>query len=493
MRLASFLLLALAIPAASAMDASFDSPAQVWSVESVQAVATGTSQMLGATSLTINFTPTSSLELTRLLTPTEETTFVQDAVIPYRTYRWTFEDSAAMVVSEDIQQALVGHANGKLQLTSEATPREWSVMNGVHPRETMHGQSMFREYHGALDAPAGSLSILAPESEDLLLYIEGRVEWQGGTPACFNTEICSDMDETPPPGHRFIDLFQAESVTARWRGGDALMHSTSTHLQGNFAGRMQGLQGEMCTRIDCQDGDALRISGTMNWSLHEDEGRRIQGDIQGEIAAARLENKAVDPSAFNAAMVTATAGTLALIGALASKFGFFALFTRIAPDKALEHPRRQRLYDFIQEAPGATFREIVRETGVPAGTTRHHLTVLRRSELIVEKRHKSTLRFFENHGKYDATWDTVVMLREEPLQVLHAWLSEHPVTKQKDVVEAMDAMHAWSRGTTQHRLSRLVNAGLVTIREQGRLKLYTAHATPQPIAAPMDWRAMPYA
>jgi len=32
----------------------------------------------------------------------------------------------------------------------------------------------------------------------------------------------------------------------------------------------------------------------------------------------------------------------------------------------------------------------------------------------------------------------------------------------------------WSRSTTQHRLGRLVDAGLVGIKLQGRLKLYTA-------------------
>jgi predicted transcriptional regulator len=149
-----------------------------------------------------------------------------------------------------------------------------------------------------------------------------------------------------------------------------------------------------------------------------------------------------------------------------------ALAARRAGDP-LEHPRRRRIFAYIQAHPGATFREVARGAAVATGTTRHHLTVLKRQRMIVERPHRSTVRFFENHGRYDATWASVVLLREPPLRHLHGWLARNPGAAQKEVLEAM-ALGGWSRSTTQHRLERLVAGGVVESRLQGRRKLYQA-------------------
>jgi predicted transcriptional regulator len=139
----------------------------------------------------------------------------------------------------------------------------------------------------------------------------------------------------------------------------------------------------------------------------------------------------------------------------------------------LQHPRRQLIFGYIQAHPGATFREVARGTAVATGTARHHLGVLKRRGLVMERPHRSTTRFFENHGLYDATWSCVVLLREAPLRELHSWLAANAGAPQKDVLEAM-AGQGWSRSTTQHRLQRLVEGGAVEVRLQGRLKIYWA-------------------
>lgn len=139
----------------------------------------------------------------------------------------------------------------------------------------------------------------------------------------------------------------------------------------------------------------------------------------------------------------------------------------------MSSPRKQ-IYECIQADPGINFREVARRTGIATGTVRHHLNVLMRGKVIMEKSHGATIRFFENHGLHDASWSRTVVLREEGMKDLFDWVTENPDAPQKDILNAMELHHGWSRSTAQHRLQRLVHAGVLSIRLQGRLKIYQA-------------------
>jgi predicted transcriptional regulator len=206
--------------------------------------------------------------------------------------------------------------------------------------------------------------------------------------------------------------------------------------------------------------------------LSPDADGHVHAILDGQVASAQLDEKGLDPmSVLKNGVADVGVSALGLLAIL--KWLVAPLFTRLSKSEALEHPRRKTIFEYIQLYPGANFREIARGTGIAAGTVRHHLNVLERSELVVEHSHGSTVRLFENHGKFDHNWSDLVLLREPPLAKVHAWLKEHPDSPQKAVLEAMDR-DGWSRSTTQHRLARLVDGGLATIRLQGRLKIYAA-------------------
>lgn len=207
---------------------------------------------------------------------------------------------------------------------------------------------------------------------------------------------------------------------------------------------------------------------------------RIQTKVQGASFNARVDEGYMSPTLLLGVQAASAVGAFVFVAVV--KFLFIPLFTRLSKQQALEHPKRQRIFAYIQEHPGANFREVSRETGIAAGTVRHHLTVLERAGHIVEHAHQGTIRLFENHGKFDATWVDAVLLREPPLAQLHAWLKEHPSVPQKDALEAME-LQGWSRSTTQHRLARLVAGGVLTLRLQGRLKIYSV-SDPQTRKAP---------
>jgi predicted transcriptional regulator len=145
---------------------------------------------------------------------------------------------------------------------------------------------------------------------------------------------------------------------------------------------------------------------------------------------------------------------------------------QIAAADALDHPRRQQLLALIREDPGASFRAIARLLDMQAGTVRHHLNVLRRSGLIVERIHGATTRFFDAEAR-DDDWVGTVLRRDADLATLHDWLKLNPRASQGQVLHAM-AAKGWQRSTTQHRLKRLVEGGLAAVFAQGRYKLYTA-------------------
>ncbi len=167
----------------------------------------------------------------------------------------------------------------------------------------------------------------------------------------------------------------------------------------------------------------------------------------------------------------AAAATVGLLALLAK--AVLGLLTRTRA-RALRSPRRRELLSYIESHPGATFRELVRGTDIPAGTARHHVGVLKQANLIMEKPHNQTLRYFENHGRFEDSWNSVVLLREPELKSLHAWLLRHNGSTQKEILAWAEG-HGWSRSTAQHRLKRLENEGLVSMRPMGRWKCYTAH------------------
>ncbi len=199
-------------------------------------------------------------------------------------------------------------------------------------------------------------------------------------------------------------------------------------------------------------------------------GGRIAADIEGPAATLVFDE---GPPVFIDSDLAAVLGITAILAAaLKAALGAFSTRTKQVP---LAHPNRRKLHDYILSNPGGTFREVVRGTGIPTGTARHHLAVLNQANLIQEHGHKSTLRYFENHGRFDESWNTVVMLREPELKRLHTWLLENPGSMQREVLDHADASWGWSRSTTQHRLKRLADEGLIAVKLQGRLKLYTAN------------------
>jgi predicted transcriptional regulator len=208
---------------------------------------------------------------------------------------------------------------------------------------------------------------------------------------------------------------------------------------------------------------------------------RLQTRMSGDVQAFRLDEEYMDPASIfgsKAGFVAAGAAGVA-VSWVAWKVAA-ALVHRLGAEDALTHPRRRRIHEYVHENPGTTFRELSRATGLSAGNLRHHLSILTRTKVLVEHTHRSTVRIFPNHGRYDDNWRSVVFLREKPLADLHAFVKEHDGCSQSDILDHFQAL-GWSRSTTQHRLLKLEGAGLVETRPRGRRKLYSLASARPPV------------
>jgi DNA-binding transcriptional ArsR family regulator len=198
-----------------------------------------------------------------------------------------------------------------------------------------------------------------------------------------------------------------------------------------------------CARAPCLDpqGQTLRLRG--NLTLADLEG--LPGDapqfsarLSGTFTAANLDETPVPAHLLGVGEAVAVVGGVALIALLVK--ALLALFSReLTPESALETPGRRRVYEAVCANPGAMYRAIMEAAGVSDSTSRHHLRKLQAVGLVVAQDHAGTVRYFENHGRYAATWKDELALRDPDLRRLMDWLTRHPGQTQRELSEAVGA------------------------------------------------------
>lgn len=149
-----------------------------------------------------------------------------------------------------------------------------------------------------------------------------------------------------------------------------------------------------------------------------------------------------------------------------------------------EHPSREAIVAWISCHPGTTFRRTCSATGRAQGTVAFHLRNLKKRRLIVEVPYRGRRLFFPK-GYAVPSPEVAALLQEPVLWSVRDWVAAHPGAAQYDVLDHFGQL-GWSRSTTQHRLERLVKAGLVSKKARGRFLLYfvpqTRVAEPLPLA-----------
>jgi DNA-binding transcriptional ArsR family regulator len=331
---------------------------------------------------------------------------------------------------------------------------------------------------------------LADEGVGFTLKATGLrvVEWHGAAARCLG-------DASPCPeggGSTKIPLFlptgDSQNTTLEYYStveAPGYLEANGTAVLGAVGGAGLGLEvvGQVrfplarlaapCAGCADPGGRTLAANGTtVLEGLAPQPGSRIRMEASVEgLGTVRLDEVRVP---FSEVAVPAAAAGAALLAAVFAVRWIAALFSRqLDPEGALALPARREVYEAIQAHPGVMYGFLMRETGQADGAVRHHLKVLEKVGLIVRERHRGTVRFFENHGRYRHNWRHVAVLRDDELRRLLDWLKDNPGQPQQAVVRHAGEAWGLTRAATQRRLARLVDWGLVQSQAEGRRLTYT--------------------
>lgn len=314
------------------------------------------------------------------------------------------------------------------------------------------------EWHGADFTCSGSSGRACPP---------GAGTWGAMAPLGAGTVEARSYAEVQVPGGHLAGSGEAVAVAAGGPSLDAALAGAARLPDAHLSGR--------CGAAPCPDpaGRTLLAHGNLAFThLERGAGGRLQSTLDGAFAAAYDE---APMAAFYLPLAAgAGLGLLAVVGLLFGR-SLWALFARSERPPPLAHPRRQALHDLVRREPGLSFRGLQRSLGWPTGPLQAHLARLLEARLVVAQPHRNTVRYFENHGRYTATWREVAVLRDPGARRLHAWLQAHPGRTQNEAVQAA-AGWGWSRARALRRLAGLEEAGLVARRRAGRTVHYAAHA-----------------
>lgn len=137
--------------------------------------------------------------------------------------------------------------------------------------------------------------------------------------------------------------------------------------------------------------------------------------------------------------------------------------------------RREHVLRILVEKPGVNFRELVRSTGIPNGTLRHHADMLCRTGKAWWIRDGCKIRYFAGSRPPEPTVVRLVqrVVLDGDLAQVHERVREMGEPSQSAV---LDSFPDKPRSTVQNMLERLTARGLLVVRLQGRYKVYTAVA-----------------
>jgi DNA-binding transcriptional ArsR family regulator len=159
---------------------------------------------------------------------------------------------------------------------------------------------------------------------------------------------------------------------------------------------------------------------------------------------------------------------------------FVSLFSRLEHHELLRHDTRQRIFDFVQQRPGAHVSQISQAMGIGWGTTVYHLQRLREGQLLNARAVGNQLCHFVNGSSLGPAEQTALAATKAPkAQAMVDYLklrgptAQHALAHELGMSTALVSWHA----------KRLEDLGVVARTRRGRLCVLALTA-PAPQAKP---------
>ncbi|HJQ92803.1 MAG TPA: winged helix-turn-helix transcriptional regulator, partial [Candidatus Thermoplasmatota archaeon] len=143
------------------------------------------------------------------------------------------------------------------------------------------------------------------------------------------------------------------------------------------------------------------------------------------------------------------------------KGGFLGLFSRIEPERVLDHPARKGLHVLVEANPGIHFQELVRRTGFGRGQLEHHLRKLEHAGLVSRVKGDSYACFFARGQVDRRVMAAAPLLRSDGGRRVLAALQHRPGASTRDLAEQLGL----AVGTVSYHVKRLREAGMLDSAE----------------------------
>jgi predicted transcriptional regulator len=142
-------------------------------------------------------------------------------------------------------------------------------------------------------------------------------------------------------------------------------------------------------------------------------------------------------------------------------------------EELLDHPRRQKIFDTVKEAPGINWSQLHRRTGLSVGALMFHLKRLESEDVVVRKpsTNDNEVLFFTQEDE-DLWRDprTRVLFGNESTRRIAEIVANGEGLSAKDVAEELDVTPA----AVRYHLSKLEDKNLVDRERDGRYVRYEA-------------------
>jgi len=129
---------------------------------------------------------------------------------------------------------------------------------------------------------------------------------------------------------------------------------------------------------------------------------------------------------------------------------------------------RQQVYEFIQRYPGLHFREIQRRLGMAVGTLQYHIRHLGTEKLIIGRKDGEYTRYYIVGVVTERDRFLLQFLRQRPMRHALVLLLEKKRANHKQISVKIGL----SPATTSWYLAKLVEAGLLAKKKEGREVFY---------------------
>ncbi|PSP33263.1 hypothetical protein BRC63_10670 [Halobacteriales archaeon QH_10_70_21] len=180
----------------------------------------------------------------------------------------------------------------------------------------------------------------------------------------------------------------------------------------------------------------------------------------GVLAAAA----AVRSTPLVAASTGSGTGSTGLLSALLDEvkpFVFPLRYSRYDDSDPLEHDARERVYEIVNETPGTYLSEVSEQAGLPLSTTRHHMKVLEREDLVSGAKLRGKRRFYP---AYADGIELAAALNDDSTASIIDALARLGASSVSDLADDLGR----DPSTISHHLQRLDGDGIITREREGR-------------------------